>query len=245
MHVFVIAMPKEANAVKHNLSLAFTRTIHGMEVTKGLIKNKEETAVVVSGIGKTNAAAATMLAINLFNPKSIINIGLAGGLDPELQMGYIVKVKKVVQSDFSLNGIDGVPVGVMDGNDTPYIRLDGPFEEKPVVCATNDRFISDGTDSIILRKTFGAQVCDMELGAIAQVCRKADTPISSWKVISDITNDALPPVQYLNNIAHNLYTIQDNVVGIFEEVLQADEMGLFAKKEKPFTETRGDLCHEN
>ena len=116
MHVFVIAMPKEANAVKHNLSLAFTRTIHGMEVTKGLIKNKEETAVVVSGIGKTNAAAATMLAINLFNPKSIINIGLAGGLDPELQMGYIVKVKKAVQSDFSLNGIDGVPVGVMDGN---------------------------------------------------------------------------------------------------------------------------------
>lgn len=217
MKVFVVAMPKEANAIRENFELHVTANLFGFEVTRGLI-HKEESAIVVSGVGKSNAAAATMLAIAEFKPEAIINIGLAGGLDSTLQPGFIVKVNKVVQSDFNLCGVDGVPIGTIDDRDSPFFRLNGPFTERPVVCATNDRFISDMNDALILRRTFCADVCDMELGAIAHVCSKAFVPLYSWKVISDMAAGSPPPIQYRQNMERGIWVIKENAAKLYQEV---------------------------
>ena len=49
--------------------------------------------VAISGIGKVNAARTTQILIDNFNIESIINVGVAGGLSNNINIGDIVEVK--------------------------------------------------------------------------------------------------------------------------------------------------------
>ena len=51
--------------------------------------------------------------------------------------------------------------------------------------ATGDRFVADVASKEALDRAFGAAACDMEGGAIAQVCVEMNTPYAAYRVISD------------------------------------------------------------
>ena len=51
--------------------------------------------------------------------------------------------------------------------------------------ATGDRFVADVASKESLDRAFGAAACDMEGGAIAQVCVEMNTPYAAYRVISD------------------------------------------------------------
>ena len=84
--VFVIAMKCEAETVVSNLADVRAETLFGREVFHGTLNGKK-TAVVVAGIGKVNAAASTQLAISSLGAEVVLNIGVAGGLDPKFNVG--------------------------------------------------------------------------------------------------------------------------------------------------------------
>ena len=67
MKTFVIAMDCEAEAVTRHLAEPREETLYGRRVVRGTL-NGEDTAVIVSGIGKGNAAAATQLALQNDHP---------------------------------------------------------------------------------------------------------------------------------------------------------------------------------
>ena len=120
--VFVIAMECEAEAVARNFPDAREEKLFGRKVIRGTLGG-EPTAVIVSGIGKVNAAASTQLAIATLGAEKVLNVGVAGGLDPKLRVGDLLRVARVVQYDFDLSKINGTPIGTLDEYKTPFFEL--------------------------------------------------------------------------------------------------------------------------
>ena len=100
MKVVVIAMEKEAEAVKAAFGDGFK--------------------TIVCGIGKVNAAAAAQQAIDM-GADEVLNCGLCGGLDPQMKVGDVYEVESAVEYDFDLAQINGTSPGVLNEKDTPYL----------------------------------------------------------------------------------------------------------------------------
>lgn len=198
MKVFVIAMNNEAECVVSNLENAVESRLFGRRVVRGTL-NGEDAFVVVSGVGKSNAAAATQLAIQETGTKRILNLGVSGGLDPAMKVGEIYEVADAVQYDFDLVQINGTEMGTLNERDTPFIpcKAEGRFEAKTL--GTGDRFNDSADDSALLKK-LGASLRDMEGAAIAHVCETAGVEFVSYKCISDVEGSGSMPEQYMENL---------------------------------------------
>jgi adenosylhomocysteine nucleosidase len=198
MKVFVIAMNNEAECVVSNLENAVESTLFGRRIVRGTL-NGEDAFVVVSGVGKSNAAAATQLAIQETGTKRIFNLGVSGGLDPVMKVGEIYEVADAVQYDFDLVQINGTEMGTLNERDTPFIpcRAEGRFAAKTL--GTGDRFNDSADDSALLKK-LGASLRDMEGAAIAHVCETAGVEFVSYKCISDVEGSGSMPEQYMENL---------------------------------------------
>jgi len=209
--VFVIAMESEADAVLRHLSDVLKFEECGRTVYQGVLKG-EETAVVVCGVGKVNAAAGTQYAIDHFAPERIVNIGVAGGIDSSMKVAEVYSVSKCFQCDFDLSEINEAPKGSPNEYDTPFFAL-SPFDEAlpQAVVATGDSFANDDADRDFVRGEMGAGLRDMELGAIAHVCKRAGVKCCAVKAVSDVhTPDRPSPTdQYMNNLKKAVDALSD------------------------------------
>src|SRR5699024_8844645 len=70
--------------------------------------NGIEVVVLKSGIGKVNAAIATTLVIERYNPRAIINTGSAGGFQHDLHVGDVVITTDLVQHDVDVTAFNYV-----------------------------------------------------------------------------------------------------------------------------------------
>ena len=179
MKVVVIAMEKEAEAVKAAFGDGFK--------------------TIVCGIGKVNAAAAAQQAIDM-GADEVLNCGLCGGLDPQMKVGDVYEVESAVEYDFDLAQINGTSPGVLDERDSPFIPATptGAFPARRL--ATGDRF-SDSGDDFALLDSLGCALRDMEGAAIAHVCEKNGVVFRALKTVSDVRGAGSMPGQYARNMA--------------------------------------------
>ncbi len=217
MKVFVVAMDCEAETIVRNLDGARRETLFGREVVRGRLCGAE-TAVVVAGVGKVNAAAGAQLAVGTLGADALLNVGVAGGLDTRLSVGDILRATRAVQYDFDLSKINGTPVGTPNEYKAPFFELASAGYWPEATVATGDRFMDDADDVAQLRERFGANVCEMELGAIAHVARRAGVPLYSWKAISDVAGLGTQAGQYKENLARCLETLGAAVPALFAAV---------------------------
>lgn len=217
MKVFVVAMKCEAEAVVRNLAGARTEMMFGREVVRGTL-NGEETAVIVAGIGKSNAAAGAQLALSSLDATTLLNVGVAGALDSSLHVGDILRVARTVQYDFDLSRINGTPVGTLDECKSPFYELPMAGEWREATVATGDRFTDDAGEVALLRERFGANVCEMELGAIAHTAFRAGVPLYAWKAISDVAGLGTQAGQYKANLEKCLEILFRAVPALFAAV---------------------------
>ena len=99
MRAFVIAMENEAAEVRPFL--------------------RDDDRLYVAGVGKVNAAAAAQKAIDA-GADEIINCGVAGGLDPAMEVGEAYEISQAVEYDFDLTLINGTKLGTHNERTTPY-----------------------------------------------------------------------------------------------------------------------------
>ena len=218
MKVFVVAMACEAETVVGNLADVRRESLFGREVVHGTLGGVE-TAVVVAGVGKVNAAAGAQIAIGSLCAEAILNVGVAGGLDTRLKVGDILRATRAVQYDFDLSKINGTPIGTPNECTTPYFMLSEPSGDWPTATvATGDRFLDDENENDFLRRTFGANVREMELGAIAHVASRAGVPLYSWKAISDVAGQGTMTGQYKINLDRCLAILAREVPVLFAAV---------------------------
>ncbi len=151
---------------------------------------KTEITACECGIGKVNAALAAMYLINEEKVDIILNIGLSGAIQ-HVQKGFIVAGEEYIECDFDLTAI-GYDLGVKP-QDVYLYKADEKLIEKAKECSvdffgrlgTGDIFLADSDLKKKYRDAFDICSFDMETGAIAAVCHKADIPFLAIRKISD------------------------------------------------------------
>jgi futalosine hydrolase len=158
--------------------------------------------VIVSGIGRTNAAAATTAALLEEGPfAGVLSVGIAGAL-PEsmLQPGELVVATECVYMEEGLQSpagfVDtaamGFPLGEFPGNRVPVLArltafLPGPLHRGVIATVAT----CSGTDALaaeVERRT-GAIAEAMEGAAVVHAALRLGIPGGEVRVISNSTGD--------------------------------------------------------
>lgn len=206
--VFVVAMENEAQAVKSALEGEVTeRPVFGRRVAHVVFRGVP-VYVVTAGVGKSNAAAATQLALSL-GADIVVNAGVAGGLLPEMAVGGVYRVSAAVQYDFDLAAINGTAVGTLNEYSEREFQLLDFGDFPAAVLGTGDRFNDSEDDFRFLVDDVGASLRDMEGAAVAHVAARADVPCVSYKSVSDVHGSGSTAEQYLANLSVALEALAD------------------------------------
>ena len=213
MLYILAAMQKEADALLAKAEIRKEFTQFGKKLWEGEACGVPFT-LIVTGVGKTNAAASAMLALAR-GADRLLNIGVAGGITPRAKIGSLWQIDHAVQYDFDLSAINGTPVGTLDEYQTPYLPLRTGGKFPTATLATADSFAS-GQDDMALLDSLGADVRDMEGAAIAHIAYAAGVPCTMFKSISDNAREESVR-EYRENMLIALGALSESLPKILEE----------------------------
>ena len=206
MIVIIIALPSEAKSLLEKVNDLSQIKLADKTAYLCTIKGKK-TVIAISGIGKVSAALTTQLVIDKFNPDFILNFGTCGGVNDSVKILNYYAIEKCCQYDFDLCDLDNVPLGYIQEYDCVYFknRVEGlDFLEKRTL-ASADRFTHKANDVENVNK-MDCSLCDMEGGAISQVCTSNAVPLIMIKGITDVYGSNNSPEQFFSN----LKTVSEN-----------------------------------
>ena len=169
-----------------------------MDFYEGILAGKK-VVVVRSGIGKVNAGICAQILADVFSVDAIINTGIAGSLNKNINIGDIVLSTDVVQHDMDATGfgyrkgqIPQMPVFFFNADDNlrrlaaevckevnPDIQV---FEGR---IASGDQFVCDQDVKNRIVSEFSAYVTEMEGAAIGQAAYLNEIPFLVVRAISD------------------------------------------------------------
>ena len=216
MIAVITAMQNEAHALLRHAETDREYTLYGKKICEGRAFGKRF-ALIAAGIGKSNAAAAAMLALSGLNAKTLLNFGLAGGISQQADIAEVFRIVRAVQYDFDLSEVNGTPKGTLDEYDTPYLPLkDGQSVFKKATLATGDKLTASLADLPLLN-ALGTDLRDMEGAAIAHVAFAAGVPLYAYKAVSNkIGADSV--AQYREFTRRALESLSDGMEKIFAEI---------------------------
>ena len=197
------AMDSETAHLKEILKDAKETSIANMTFREGKIGNTD-TVVVKCGIGMVNAAVCAQILIDHFNITHLINTGIAGSLNNDINIGDLVVSTDAVTHDFSVGPL-GYPDGQIPGMDTLAFEADSDLrtliadtirKTVPEISvfegriASGDQFICTKDRKDWIRTTFGAECTEMEGAAIAQTAYVNGIPFVILRFISDKADES-------------------------------------------------------
>lgn len=191
------AMQVEAALLKERMGAYEATQALGMEFCEGTLGGKD-VAVVVSGMGKVNAAACAQALIDRFGVTHLVFSGVAGSLDARIDICDVVVSTDCVQHDMDAVGLGHAPGEIP--NVGTYFKADEALRSAAVKAvheaapevkvfegrvASGDQFVSDAATKERIVRVFGALCCEMEGAAVAQVAWLNDVPFVVIRAISD------------------------------------------------------------
>lgn len=193
----IVAEVEEYDAVITILESIKCKKIYGLNFTIGSI-NSLNIVLVRSGVGKVNAARTTQILIDNFDIDYVLNVGSAGSVNDELNIGDVIVAKEVVQHDFDVTAF-GRDKGFIPGVGKYFQSNEILFDKlinlnisninlKSGVIASGDQFITNIDLKNSIASEFNADCVEMEGGAVAQVCQMAGKPFCIIRSISDKPN---------------------------------------------------------
>lgn len=218
------AMNEEVELYISELTNSKKTEISGITFFQGDL-NKNNVIIVKSGIGKVNASICAQILINKFNVSKIISTGVAGALNPSLEIKDIIISKDSVHHD-----MDGVGLGFEKGQ-IPFtdwkffnscenlknIALESSkrlgLKAKEGRVLTGDQFITDNKLGS-LREEFNGDCVDMEGAAIAQVCKINNISHIIIKAISDKADHSATVnfKEFLNEASKNSFRLTKDII---------------------------------
>lgn len=197
------AMELEVEQLKGNMQAVKVITRASMDFFTGTL-NGVDVVVVRSGIGKVNAALCVQILADIFEVSHIINTGVAGSLNPVLDIGDIL-----VSSDALHHDIDVTIFGYQPGEvpqmgfrefkaDETMVRLaiESCREVNPDIhvktgrVVSGDQFISDKQTKQKLIDTYQGDCAEMEGASIAHGAYLNGIPFVIIRAISDKADDS-------------------------------------------------------
>lgn len=143
------------------------------EIAPFSVFEKARIVLVISGIGKANAAMAAAYCCQTFEPAFVCNLGAAGATDSSLALGAMVHVTEAIEYDrpelrsnkphvHSPHILEGFPLAKVATQDTPVID---PSKREEIASL--------------------ATLVDMEAASIIQACGRFQTKCVIFKFVSD------------------------------------------------------------
>jgi adenosylhomocysteine nucleosidase len=137
------------------------------------IYRRGDACIVISGIGKINAAMATSYACLKFNPVWILNLGAAGATEESKEPGSIYNIERTVEPD------------------RPHLRTNTPYNQSPdvlngfdkAILATQDKAITDVATFHEIAAL--ADLVDMEGASVVQAAQRFQKKCLLFKFVSD------------------------------------------------------------
>ena len=191
------AMEIEVAILKSKLENARVTKIGPMEFFEGTLAGCD-VVVVMCGVGKVHAAMCTQVLCSHFGVTHIVNTGVAGSLDAQLDICDVLVSTDAVQHDMDVTHL-GYDVGKVPGLDTTAFPADEKlmklaFDASEAIrpghtrlgrVATGDQFVcSDEQKAKIIANT-NACCTEMEGAAIAQTAYVNRVPFVILRAISD------------------------------------------------------------
>lgn len=195
----ITAMEEEITPFRSQAQIT-ARTQVGKVIIEEAVYRGKALILVESGIGKVNAAVATTLLIERYQPDLILNSGSAGAFGAGLSVGNVVVATQYIYGDVDATcfGYEPGQVPQMPASyDLDAVLLD---QARRVAAAaelqysldfglvlTLDSFMSEPERVEGIKSTFpAAKVSDMEGLGIVQAAAQYGIPVLAVKAVSDI-----------------------------------------------------------
>lgn len=198
------AMDEEVAVIKGWMTNVVESSEAGCEFYQGQLDGKD-VVLLKSGIGKVNAAISTTLLMTKFAPTQVINIGSAGGFDPDLEVGDVIISDEVVHHDVDVTAF-GYAMGQLPSMpetfsaDAQLVKVAqgavahvGAVKAKTGLIGSGDVFMCEAERVAQARALFPTmKAVEMEAAAVAQVCHKFNVPFVVVRSLSDVADKESP-----------------------------------------------------
>ena len=197
------AMDIEVEQLKKDMEIRREVKKAGMNFCEGVL-NGREVVVVRSGVGKVNAAVCTQILVDEFQVDAVINTGIAGSLNADIDIGDIVISTDVVHHDMDAVNF-GYEPGQIPQMDVFSFEADEELAElaektcqkvNPDIKAfrgrvvSGDQFVADKAVKKRISGLFHGFCTEMEGAAIAQTAWLNHIPFLIIRAISDKADDS-------------------------------------------------------
>ncbi len=192
------AMEEEITNLKSHMQVDEVQTIAGMSFFKGDVKGTK-LVLVRSGIGKVNAGICTQILASVYGVDTVINTGIAGSLNADIDIGDIVVSTSLVQYDVDARNF-GYKLGeiprmnivefpadkyLIDKTQSVFDSLGLGIKLYKGMVATGDKFVSEDSLKAEIISNFHAYCVEMEGAAIAQAAMLNNMACVVIRAISD------------------------------------------------------------
>jgi adenosylhomocysteine nucleosidase len=168
------AMPSEASPFLRELR-RLGRTSTPTPLPSGVAGGRRyrvgDLEVWVTGVGPANAVAIGTLALEAVRPERVVTAGIGGALRPGMKVGDVVHDAEE-------------PTGLA-------ARL-SDLGSRAGLCALSQTVVVTAAQKAALFRSTGADIVDMESGAIRELCRRRSIPSATVRSVSDQAEDDLP-----------------------------------------------------
>ncbi len=196
------AMQVEVETLVANLENKNAKTVAGSVYHEGKLEGLD-VVVVQCGIGKVNAALCAQILCSEFGVTHLVNTGVAGSLDADLDIGDLLVSRDAVHHDFDCGPV-GYPRCQVPGMDVLAFPADerlmtlafaaaesvNPGHTKVGRVASGDQFISRPEVKAEIIANTGASCTEMEGAAIAHTAYRNGIPYVVLRAISDKADDS-------------------------------------------------------
>ena len=182
--------------------------------------------IVVGGVGKVAAALATQFTCDVFKPRCLLTIGIAGAIDRKTKQGQVIVASSAAQHDLdgrpmtqSRGIIPALGIGTIPANpavsDTLLRAARYKAEDaREGLVLTGDQVVTSKEVRDALAREFPSGAClDMETAAVAQVAYQNDVPWSGLRVVSDSADETFDLKGVIGFGA-------DTAANLFESIIQ-------------------------
>lgn len=197
------AMEVEVARLKQDMKIQREVKKAGMDFCEGILMG-QEAVVVRSGIGKVNAAVCTQILVDEFQVEAVINTGIAGSLNAEINIGDIVISTDVLHHDMDAVNFGYEPGQIPQMNVFSFAADEKLASKAEAVCnevnpkirvfrgrvVSGDQFIADKAVKNRIAQQFHGFCTEMEGAAIAQAAYLNEIPFVVIRAISDKADDS-------------------------------------------------------
>lgn len=224
------AMDEEVSLLKECMEDVTIMTKASMDFYKGRMSEKE-VVVVRSGIGKVNAGICTQILVDCYGVDAVINTGIAGSLNADINIGDVVLSTDTLQHDMDATGF-GYEMGVIPRMDASVFVADEKLREIAKACCkrvnpdisvfegrvvSGDQFVSDKAKKNFLIENFKGFCTEMEGAAIAQAAYLNKIPFLIIRAISDKADDSATvdyPTFEAKAIEHSIRLLKEMITEV-------------------------------